>query len=103
MSDPLFPGATGIFKANITFRDFHAGEMLQPEADITVRTAPLNHPGRATGYRVEFGGRAVAYITDTEHRPGKPDEHVRALDRGVGLTIYDCNFTDDKYKTRFGC
>ncbi len=102
MSEPLFPGAAGIFKANITFRDFHAGQVLQPEPDITVRTAPLNHPGRATGYRLECGGRAVAYITDTEHRPGKPDENVMALAKGADLMIYDCNFTDEEFSTRIG-
>jgi phosphoribosyl 1,2-cyclic phosphodiesterase len=102
MSEPLFPGRAGIFKANITFRDFHVGETLQPGADIAVRTAPLNHPGRATGYRIEFGGRAIAYITDTEHRPGKADEHVMALAKGADLMIYDCNFTDDEFKARVG-
>ena len=51
MSEPLFPGGAGIFKANITFRDFHAGQVLQPDAGITIRTASLNHPGGATGYR----------------------------------------------------
>jgi phosphoribosyl 1,2-cyclic phosphodiesterase len=102
MSEPLFPGAAGIFKANITFRDFHVGETLQPETDIVVRTAPLNHPGRATGYRVEFGGRVIAYITDTEHRPGKPDEHVMALAKGADLMIYDGNFTDEEFTTRVG-
>src|SRR5262249_8560581 len=30
MSEPLFPGAGGIFKAGITFRDFRAGQVLQP-------------------------------------------------------------------------
>jgi phosphoribosyl 1,2-cyclic phosphodiesterase len=102
MSEPLFPGACGVFKANITFRDFHAGQMLQPDADITVRTAPLYHPGRATGYRLEFGNRAIAYITDTEHRPGKPDERVMSLANGADLMIYDCNFTDEEFAARAG-
>ena len=102
MSEPLFPGAGGIFKANITFRDFHAGQVLRPGADITVRTAPLNHPGRATGYRLEFGNRAIAYVTDTEHRPGKLDAHVVTLANGADLVIYDCNFTDEEFPTRTG-
>jgi len=102
MSEPLFPGAAGMFKADITFHDFDSGEVLHPEPDIAVHTAPLNHPGRATGYRVEFRGRSVAYITDTEHRPGKLDEHVLALAKGVDLMIYDGNFTDDEFATRVG-
>jgi phosphoribosyl 1,2-cyclic phosphodiesterase len=102
MSEPLFPGAAGMFKADITFHDFHPGQVLHPEPDIALRTAPLNHPGRATGYRVEFRGRAVAYITDTEHRPGKLDENVMALAEGADLMIYDGNFTDDEFETRVG-
>lgn len=102
MSEPLFPGANGVFNANITFRDFRAGQVLQPDVNITVRTAPLNHPGRSTGYRLEFGNRAIAYITDTEHRPGRPDEHVMALAKDVDLMIYDCNFTDEEFATRIG-
>jgi phosphoribosyl 1,2-cyclic phosphodiesterase len=102
MSEPLFPGRVGIFKANITFRDFHVGEVLQPGAGITLRTAPLNHPGGATGYRLEFEDRVVAYISDTEHRPGRADERVMALARGADLVIYDGNFTDEEYATRAG-
>jgi len=102
MSEPLFPGRSGIFKANITFRDFHVGQVLQPDAGITVRTAPLNHPGRATGYRVEFGNRVISYITDTEHRPGKPDDNVMALAKGADLMIYDGNFTDEEFTTHAG-
>ena len=40
--------------------------------EMAMRTAPLNHPNGATGYRVEFGGKSICYITDTEHRGGGP-------------------------------
>jgi phosphoribosyl 1,2-cyclic phosphodiesterase len=102
MSEPLFPSAAGIFRANITFRDFHAGAVLEPRPGVTVRTAPLNHPGRATGYRLEYRGCSIAYITDTEHRPGELDPQVMALADGVDLLIYDCNYTDDEFVARAG-
>jgi phosphoribosyl 1,2-cyclic phosphodiesterase len=102
MSEPLFPITTGIFRANIKFRDFHASAVLEPRPGVTVRTAPLNHPGRATGYRVEYGGCSLAYITDTEHRPGELDQHVMALADGVGMLIYDCNYTDEEFVARAG-
>jgi phosphoribosyl 1,2-cyclic phosphodiesterase len=102
MSDPLFPSAAGMFKANIKFRDFHSGDVLQPHPGITLRTAPLNHPGGAAGYRLEYGNRSIAYITDTEHRPGRPDPHVLALAAGVDLMIYDCNYTDEEFPARVG-
>jgi phosphoribosyl 1,2-cyclic phosphodiesterase len=102
MSDPLFPSAPAMFKANIKFRDFHSGEVLKPHPDIVLRTVPLNHPGGATGYRLEYGHRSIAYITDTEHQPGRLDAHVLALAEGVDLMIYDCNYTDEQFAARAG-
>ena len=102
MSDPLFPNTAEIFKADIEFRDFHCGEVVLPQPGIILRTAPLNHPGRATGYRLEYGDHAIAYVTDTEHRPDELDRHVLALADGVDLLIYDGNYTDDEFAARVG-
>jgi phosphoribosyl 1,2-cyclic phosphodiesterase len=102
MSEPLFPGETGIFKADIEFRDFHSGAVLEPHPGVTLRTAPLNHSGRATGYRLEYRGCSIAYITDTEHQPGQLDPHVMALADGVDLLIYDGNYTDEEFVARAG-
>src|SRR5215469_7690728 len=73
MSGPLFPTGFDSFKADVTFNDFRAGAVLAPLPGVRVRTAPLNHPGGSTGYRVEHGSSSLAYITDTEHRPGELD------------------------------
>ena len=102
MSAPLFPGTAEIFKADIEFRDFHCGEVLLPQPGIVLQTAPLNHPGRATGYRLEYGDRSIAYVTDTEHRPWEPDPHVMNLAAGVDLLIYDCNYTDEEFVAHVG-
>jgi phosphoribosyl 1,2-cyclic phosphodiesterase len=102
MSSPLFPGTDEIFKADIEFRDFHCGERVLPQPGIVMQTAPLNHPGRATGYRLEYGGRSVAYVTDTEHRPGELDRHVLDLAEGADLLIYDCNYTDEEFAAHVG-
>ena len=69
-----------------------------PHPGIELRTAPLNHPNGATGYRrrVSRQGR-VAYITDTEHEPGERDDNVMRLVDGADLMIYDCTYTDDEY------
>jgi phosphoribosyl 1,2-cyclic phosphodiesterase len=102
MSDPLFPNGATLFKANIRFRDFHCGAELHPHPGVILRTAPLNHPGRATGYRLEFDGRSIAYITDTEHRPGLRDPNVLALAANADLLIYDGNYTDEEFPARIG-
>jgi phosphoribosyl 1,2-cyclic phosphodiesterase len=96
MAEPLFPIGFDALEAQIEFHDFRAGDVLQPHPDVTIRTAPLKHPGRATGYRVEYGNRAVAYVTDTEHVSGQLDENVLTLAHDADVLIYDCNFTDDE-------
>jgi phosphoribosyl 1,2-cyclic phosphodiesterase len=102
MTDPLFPSDGAMFKSAIDLRDFKAGAVLQPHPGMTVRTAPLNHPGRATGYRLEYGNRSIAYVTDTEHRPGELDRDVMMLAAGVDLLIYDCNYTDEEFPAHAG-
>jgi phosphoribosyl 1,2-cyclic phosphodiesterase len=97
MMAPLFPVPMGIFTAKLDFIDFSAGESLVPHPGIELRTAPLNHPNGATGYRVEFAGKSVAYITDTEHRQARRDANVLKLIDRVDVMIYDSTYTDDEY------
>ncbi|MEX2296899.1 MAG: MBL fold metallo-hydrolase [Dongiaceae bacterium] len=97
MAEPLFPVPIEIFKADTSFHDFRAGETLEPKPGLVLRTAPLNHPNGATGYRVEFDGRAICYVTDTEHRGDGPDPVIVDLVRNADLFIYDSSYTDDEY------
>ena len=71
--------------------------MLDPHPGIRLATAPLAHPNGATGYRIEYRQKAVAYVTDTEHRPNGPDENVLRLVDGADVMIYDATYTDAEY------
>jgi phosphoribosyl 1,2-cyclic phosphodiesterase len=102
MSPPLFPVPPAVFAANIAFQDFRAGETFSLGDDVTVRTAPLPHPNRATGYRIVFGDRSVCYITDLEHEPGDLDEDVLGLIAGADLVIYDSTYTDAEFPAHVG-
>jgi len=97
MMEPLFPVPISIFGADISFHDFDAGQTLTPGAGIALRTAPLNHPNRATGYRIDYAGKSICYITDTEHVPGKPDRNVLALIDRADIVIYDSTYTDEEF------
>lgn len=97
MMAPLFPIPPSVFQANVQYDDFNCGDTLSPAPDIKLRTAPLNHPNRATGYRVEFGGQSICYVTDTEHVAGKRDQNIVGLIRDADLFIYDSTYTDDEY------
>ena len=98
----LFGDTVGKFACAIDFQDFLPGETLVLRPDIIVHTGPLNHPGGATGYRLEYDGRAIAYVTDTEHRPNALDENVVRLARNADLLIYDCTYTQDEFSAHVG-
>lgn len=102
MRAPWFPIEISICRASVVSRDFKSGDVLNPWPDVTVKTASLNHPGGCVGYRVEFGGRAVAMICDTEHVDGIPDANVLALIEKADLVIYDATYTDEEMKNRRG-
>jgi phosphoribosyl 1,2-cyclic phosphodiesterase len=100
MFSPLFPVPPEIFTANVSYLDFDAGEVLKPRPGVKVRTTRLNHPDRATGYRVEFGGKSICYLTDTQHVIGKPDQNVLNIIKGADMVIYDSTYTDAEFPKR---
>jgi phosphoribosyl 1,2-cyclic phosphodiesterase len=102
MMAPLFPIPISVLGADLSFHDFRVGETLHPEPNISVRTARLNHPNGATGYRIEYDGKSICYVTDTEHTPGKPDQTVLDLIANADLAIYDCTYTDDEFPAHIG-
>ena len=69
---------------------------------VSLRTAPLNHPNGACGYRIEYDGKAIAYITDTEHYPDRLDDRVLSLVQDAGVMIYDATYTDEEYEKFVG-
>lgn len=102
MSYPLFPIEIEMAQGDMTFNDFEPGETLKPQPGIAVRTADLNHPGGATGYRVEYAGRSVAYITDTELNDTAVDQQLIALAKDAALMIIDATYTNDELPQHVG-
>jgi phosphoribosyl 1,2-cyclic phosphodiesterase len=99
MRPPFFPVGPEVFKADVDYRDFSPGDVLEPDNGVRVTTTSLNHPNGCIGYRVEFGGRTICYVSDTEHEEGKTDENVLALIRDADIVIYDAAYTTEE----FGC
>ncbi len=102
LTPPLFPDMMDSFAAAIEFKNFAGGDVLTPRPGIVIRTGALNHPGGATGYRIEWNGKVAAYITDTEHRPEGLDPAVLALADRADAMIYDANYTDEDYPAHEG-
>lgn len=102
MSSPLFPIQIEIFKAAIEFHDFRSGDVLRPHENVVVRTAPLDHPDGSNGYRLEYGGRTFALVSDTEGFPGKCDNDLLSLADHADLAVYDATYTEDEIVSRIG-
>ncbi len=102
MSYPLFPIEIEAAQGKIEFNDFEPGAVLMPRPGIKVMTTPLNHPGGATGYRVEYGGRAMAYITDTELNADEMDPALLELARDASIVIIDTTYTDEELPEHVG-
>jgi len=102
MHNPMFPVPLEAMQAQLEFRDFEAGDDLTLYDDLTVRTAPLNHPNGATAYRIDYDGKSVVYVTDTEHIPGKPDQNILGLIEGADLVIYDSTYTEEEFPEKIG-
>jgi phosphoribosyl 1,2-cyclic phosphodiesterase len=97
LREPFMPVQGDRLRAALTYRNFKGGETLEPRPGVVLRTAPLNHPQGATGYRVEYGGKSICYITDTEHKPDALDANVLALIEGADLVIYDSTYTEEEF------
>lgn len=102
MREPVFPVPLAAMKAIVECEDFTAGDSFDLFPGVRVRTAPLKHPSGATAYRIEHGGKAACYVTDTEHVPGQPDENILSLIEGADLVIYDSTYTDEEFSDRIG-
>jgi phosphoribosyl 1,2-cyclic phosphodiesterase len=102
MAQPFFPVPLEAMQSNLSFEDFSAGDSFSLTPGVVIRTKPLNHPNGATGYRVEFKGKAMCYVTDLEHIPGRPDETVLELIEGADLVIYDSTYTEEEFPSKVG-
>lgn len=97
LKDPATPVHTGNVQAKIDWRHYEAGATLDLGDGIEARTAALNHPNNACGYRIGYAGKSICYITDTEHVPGEPDRNVLGLIEGADIVIYDATYTDAEF------
>ena len=97
MRRPYFPVGPSVFMADVSYETLEENAKFELSDGISVTTTPLNHPGGATAYRLDVGGKSFACVTDTEHVSGTRDENILRLIDGVDAFIYDASLTDDEY------
>lgn len=93
-SIPLFPVELKDLAANVSFEILSPGEWHEI-AGFRVLAKEQNHPGRSFGYRIEKGGKAIIYSTDSEHK-NESDETLKPFVeffRDADLLIFDAQYT----------
>jgi phosphoribosyl 1,2-cyclic phosphodiesterase len=99
---PLFPIGIDMFPGKFRFHDVADDEFRIGDVKVTSRIVP--HVGATVGYRLEWNGRSVAYISDHQ-MPFDGSFRVTdgALDlvRGVDLLIHDSQYTQDEFAAKF--
>ena len=93
-SAQLFPVDFRDLGADIRFELLTPGETYDIEG-FRVTTKEQRHPGASYGYRLERGGKAVVYSTDSEHKSESDEDFpdfVRFFDR-ADLLIFDAQYS----------
>ncbi|MEQ8967618.1 MAG: MBL fold metallo-hydrolase [Azospirillaceae bacterium] len=101
MIAPLFPVPIHVFTA-CNFRDFAVGQPMEVRPGVSLNTCRLNHPNGACGYRIDYGGRSLCIITDTEHVAGELDRTIVEFVRDADIMVYDAMFTEEEYRQHVG-
>lgn len=98
---PLFPVGLDDFPGDVSFHsvrndDFDIGE-------LRVKSRLIPHLGNTCGYRLEWNGHSVAYLSDHQ-QPGidvySTTDNVRELCDGVDLLIHDAQYTRREFEHR---
>ena len=84
-SEALFPALPPI-----QWQPLRSGPENLPNK-TTLTHFPLQHPGGAVGYRLDWRDRSMAYVTDTTARDDA--DYIEKI-RGVDLLIHECYFPD---------
>ncbi len=66
---------------------------------VSVTCRKLDHPQEVYAFRIEFGGKVVAFTTDHEPRhPEVPYQSLLELVKGADVWITDCQYSGHQYK-----
>jgi phosphoribosyl 1,2-cyclic phosphodiesterase/CheY-like chemotaxis protein len=105
MDDVYFPITIRELAANVRFRDL--GEGTHDVDGIQVRAMLLSHPGQCLGYRIDYRGRSICYVTDNELFPAwTPHANPRYVQmltdfvRDTDMLVTDATYADAEYPAR---
>lgn len=117
-----FPIQLNELKAKLKFKSI--GEEEFSVYDAHVKTIYVNHPGFTVGYRIDYKGKSLVYISDNEpfdresasrvtnfekivqekflSMKGDPNHRIVDFARGADIFIHDATYTPEEYVERVG-
>ena len=106
-SPPLFPVQLSDVPCSLSFHDVPEGQWKI--GSVRLLAEPVIHPGPTLGYRIDGGGRTLAYIPDHEPFLGgedgdRPPDWLSgyAVARDVDVLVHDAQYTAEEYASRVG-
>ena len=100
---PLFPITVGQLPGEVRFHD--TGNTDFSIGEIAVRARLVPHIGPTLGYRLDWQGHSVAYVSDhqqSDEGPFSVSEGARELMEGVDLLIHDSQYTESEFVAKRG-
>lgn len=103
---PLFPVDLAMLPGTIQYEDVGDSDFVidgGPAGDIHVRSRLIPHVGRTVGYRVDWNGASVAYLSDHQQPcDGSLSAPPGAFDlcRDVDLLIHDAQYTQAEFEQK---
>jgi phosphoribosyl 1,2-cyclic phosphodiesterase len=100
MRPPYFPVHFSELRGDIVFHDVTDDDLAVGNAKVKVR--PVPHVGPTVGFRIEWGGVSIAYISDHQAPLGLDTvaESVLELADGVDLLIHDAQYRPDEFAVK---
>jgi phosphoribosyl 1,2-cyclic phosphodiesterase len=82
---------------------FHEFEYIKENFinDFRLNNLSLNHPGGASGYRLEHNKKIICYLSDNEYR-GTQFAELKDFVEGANIVIWDGMFTDKELLKKKG-
>ena len=90
--DHLFNPAIFPVEPQFQFAPLDASPQLVLAGGGTLTHFPLTHPGGSIGFRLDWPGHSMAYVTDTT---AAADATYLDAVRGVDLLVHECYFADN--------
>ncbi|MDX1901204.1 MAG: MBL fold metallo-hydrolase [Gammaproteobacteria bacterium] len=107
MDSIYFPVTISEFSSDIQFRTL-AEESFTID-DVHVQTIYMQHPGTCLGYRIQYHGRVLCYVTDNElflkNSPqfeAAQDEKLIQFIKNADVVMMDTTYTDTEYLAKVG-